>query len=234
MQQYFVDEELKIGEEYLFTKEQRHHAKTVARLENEKVRLVYRGKAYYALAFSKGNDFVAEVLEKDPINRELKQDIILAMSLIRREKFEFVLQKATELGVSKIIPIVTSRCIVQAKKDKQERYTQIVLEAAQQCKRDRIPEMSEVKKLKEITDIPFDTKIVAYEKEEGTKQIVDAYQNGKNTLVLIGPEGGFSEEEIEELTAHDFQSVSLGKRILRAETAAVYALSILANQIESE
>ena len=108
MQQYFVDTPLHVGEDYIFTKEQAHHAKTVVRLDHEKVRLVYQGQAYFAEAYTKDKEFIAHVYEKDDSIHESLCDVTLAVALIRREKFELVLQKATELGVKRIVPFESS------------------------------------------------------------------------------------------------------------------------------
>ena len=102
MQQYFSDIPLAVGQEYIFNKDQAHHAKNVVRLHHEKIRLVYDGIGYFADAYSKGKDFVAMVLEKDERINEIGVEVTLAIGLIRKEKFELVLQKACELGVTRI------------------------------------------------------------------------------------------------------------------------------------
>ena len=227
MQQYFVDEELQIGDCYVFTKEQAHHAKTVVRLDHERVRLVSNGKAFFAEVYDDHGTFVGKVLEKDDSNKELETDIVLAISLIKRDKFELVLQKATELGVKEIIPVLTSRCVVKVNKDKRERYETILLESAQQCKRNMIPMIHDTISLKELMKYKKEINIVAYENEEGEKRLSSLKKDVKSILYFVGPEGGFSEEEITFFKENDFECVSLGDRILRAETAAIYGLSVL-------
>lgn len=233
MQQYFVQSPLVIGEKYLFTRDQAHHAKHVVRLHDETVRLVYEGAGYFARCTSDGDSFGAIVLEKDPHNRELKTSVTLAMALIRREKFEFVLQKAAELGVKKIIPFESSRCVVHAKKERadhqKQRWTSILQEAAEQCKRNRIPEITDIQKLSDLKKDPSFLKILAYENaERKSAYLSDAFHGQESVLIVIGPEGGFAKEEVEELSAADFSCVTLGNRILRAETAALYACSVIA------
>lgn len=232
MQQYFAKEPLQVNEEYTFTKEQAHHAKNVVRLNNEVVRLVYEGKAYFARCHNGENGFQALVLEEDPRVNELHCDVILAMALIRREKFEFVLQKATELGVRKIIPFESSRCVVRAKaekKDRQlERWNDILQEASEQCKRNEIPEITNVKSWNEIQKLDAELKLCAYENAYGTSSMLSDVVNQQHSiLVVIGPEGGFSQKEVEELSEAGFESVTFGNRILRAETAAMYACGVL-------
>lgn len=116
MQQYFVDTPLHVGEDYIFTKEQAHHAKTVVRLDHEKVRLVYQGQAYFAEAYTKDKEFIAHVYEKDDSIHESLCDVTLAVALIRREKFELVLQKATELSVKRIVPFKAADVLCVLKK----------------------------------------------------------------------------------------------------------------------
>ena len=154
MQQYFVDTPLRVGEDYIFTKEQAHHAKTVVRLDHEKVRLVYQGQAYFAEAYTKDKEFIAHVYEKDDNIHESLCDVTLAVALIRREKFELVLQKATELGVKRIVPFESSRCVVRSKKEKADklktRWNAIVQEASEQCKRNCIPEVTDIVPFKQL------------------------------------------------------------------------------------
>ena len=92
--------------------------RNVVRLHHEKIRLVYDGIGYFADAYSKGKDFVAMVLEKDERINEIGVEVTLAIGLIRKEKFELVLQKACELGVTRIVPFESMRCVVRAKKKK--------------------------------------------------------------------------------------------------------------------
>lgn len=231
MQQYFTDVPLAVGETYLFTKEQSHHAKDVLHLDHETIRLVYQGKGYFAKTYVENGVMKAAVMEEDHRINELSFPFVLAVALIRREKFELVLQKATELGVSRIVPFESSRCVVHAKGEKEkkqkERWQSIVRSAAEQCKRNEIPCVDSIMSLRQLLSISADNRLCAYEKADETAASLSACMNGKSTLVMIGPEGGFSEEEISFFVANHVRSVTLGKRILRAETAAVYACSVI-------
>lgn len=236
MQQFFSEVPLEVGMEYSFTKEQEHHAKDVVRLQNETVRLVYQGQAYFATARSEGGKYTAHIEEADPHVNELPGKLILAMALIRREKMELVLQKASELGVSEIIPFVSERCVVKEdhKKGKQERREMIVRAAAEQCKRNFIPAVHETVRLKDLSEVNADVKAAAYENARETGRMLSQLPDGKSICVAIGPEGGFSEKESQWFAAHGFEPVSLGSRILRAETAAIYACSVLAEWMEKK
>lgn len=237
MQQYFVDTPLCVGEDYIFTKEQAHHAKTVVRLDHEKVRLVYQGQAYFAEAYTKDKEFIAHVYEKDDSIHESLCDVTLAVALIRREKFELVLQKATELGVKRIVPFESSRCVVRSKKEKADklkiRWNAIVQEASEQCKRNCIPEVRDIIPFKQLNQYLSQANYACYENSYGKASFLSECAKDKQSItVVIGCEGGFSMQEVEEMETMGFTSITLGSRILRAETAAMYACSILSEMYE--
>lgn len=227
MQQFFINEKIDIGTKYYFTLKQKHHVIDVVRLDNELIRLVSDGQGYFARVINDGKEPYALIEEIDTNYNELKSEVHLAMALIRKEKFELVLQKATELGVNKIIPFVSSRCVVKEKKNKLDRYEEILLMASEQCKRNIVPTITSTISYKELVNYKQTNNLIAYEKSD-SKLISEEVGNKENTLIVIGPEGGFSEDEISLLTKDGFKDVSLGSRILRAETAAIYSCSILA------
>ena len=226
MQQFFIDKKVNVGDKYYFTSKQLHHAKDVVRLDNETIRLVYEGEAFFAKVIKSDKEYYAEVIEKDERINELSNDITLAMALIRKEKFELVLQKTCEIGVKRIIPFVSSRCIVKEKKDKKERYEDILLTASEQCKRNIVPEITNTVSYKDLINYKEDNNLLAYESADNIF-ISDIVKEKRNSLIVIGPEGGFSEEEVNYFVANGFDIVTLGSRILRAETAAIYGCSVL-------
>ena len=232
MQQYFSDIPLHVGDEYIFTDEQAHHARDVVRLREERIRLVCAGKGFFARTYRKGKQFAALVEEEDSRTNESGIDLTLVMALIRREKFELVLQKATELGVNRIVPMISSRCVVKAREEKAEkqrkRWQDICLEAAQQCKRSRIPEVTETIRFSDLEQYKSEASLAAYENAWGTSSSLSRALKGKKSVtVVIGPEGGFSNEEMTEFDEMGYQAVTFGPRILRAETAAMYACAIV-------
>ena len=237
MQQYFSDRPLAVGDEYIFTKEQAHHARDVVRLDEETVRLVFDGKGYFGTCRRKGNEFVAVIEREDDDDCESAIDVTLACALIRREKFELILQKAAELGVNRIVPFESSRCVVHARSEKaqkqKERWEKILLEAAQQCKRSRIPELTEIVSFKDLPAYRAEVSCAAYEAAgRDAVMLSEAAAGAKSVTAVIGPEGGFAEEEIAALKENGFIPVTLGSRILRAETAAIYVCSILSEMGE--
>jgi 16S rRNA (uracil1498-N3)-methyltransferase len=232
MQQYFADVLLEEVAEYVFTKEQAHHARDVVRLDHETVRLVdSRSQGWFAVCEARGKEFIAVVKEKDESYNEPAVEITLCMALIRREKFELILQKAAELGVTKIVPFESSRCVVRARKEKSdrqiERYESILLSAAEQCKRNIVPEITGVIDFQEIESAKAEVNLACYENAGRAARRISDFEITKSVCVVIGPEGGFSKDEMDELAAKGFEPVTLGPRILRAETAALYALSVI-------
>ena len=238
MYQFFVDEPIEVGQTISLSSDQEHHAKNVLRLNHEKVRIVSNEEGYFGEGYIEDNQFLVHILEKDNHPKELNKNVTLALALIRREKFELVLQKATELGVHQIIPFLSSRCVVQEKKEKSsrqmERWNKIVKEASAQCKRNVVPMIKETQTLEEVSKHNVSLKLVANSDLEKPSVLLEDALKKEETLIVIGPEGGFSTKEIELLEENGFVSVSLGNRILRAETACMYALSVISSFQERE
>ena len=171
--------------------------------------------------------------------------IVLWQGWPKAEKFEWIVQKATELGVHEIWPVIMERSIAKVDKQeriqkKMERYNRIALEATKQCSRAHVPYIADIRKQSQaIADIKenFDSIFVAWEEENSllfSKAIESAIlKNGKlnRVLIVIGPEGGISEDEFSEFSELGAVSVSLGKRILRTETAGICAISVLLSKM---
>lgn len=174
-----------------------------------------------------------------PLDSELPSKVTLFFALAKGDKIDFVVQKATELGVSRIVLVKTERCVTKLEGDnvkhKLERFNKIAKEASEQSHRLVIPEILGVVDIKDIpSDLLCDINLLAYEKEAGsTDSFFENISKGKSISVMIGPEGGFSLNEVSLLKEkYHFETISLGKRILRTETAAVYALSVLSFMLE--
>lgn len=182
----------------------------------------------------------------DEVQSEVESNIKLDIyqGLPKSDKMELIIQKTTELGVSKIIPVSMERCIVKLTgKDVQkkiERWQKIAEVAAKQSKRDIIPKIEKVKTIKQICEKirEYDCFIVAYEEEKNIrlKQILKQLPKNKELKigVLIGPEGGIDEKEIKELEKNDVKIVTLGNRILRTETAPIMVAGIILYELEGE
>ncbi|MBX7526336.1 16S rRNA (uracil(1498)-N(3))-methyltransferase [Qipengyuania vesicularis] len=158
--------------------------------------------------------------------REEVPDFWLCAALLKKDRFDMVLEKATELGVARIQPVVTSRCV--ADKLNPERARTIVTEAAEQCARTALPEVEEPLKLAALLkDWPED-RILFFADEEGGEAAADAFcYAAEPAALLIGPEGGFDDVERSAIRAHpSARPVSLGPRILRGETAALAGIAV--------
>lgn len=164
----------------------------------------------------------------------------LCMAYPKGDKLEVVIQKAVELGCDRIIPFESSRCIKRPKAEKAEKQTarlqRIAEEAAKQCGRARIPTVSAPISFKQmLTEAQkCDLSLLCYENEDG-KTIKDAISNAsdvKSISIIVGAEGGFSSEEVSEAAEAGCLSISLGNRILRCETAPLFALTAISYELE--
>lgn len=222
MQQYFIDTTLKENTTVKLRDDILYHLTKVLRSTNKTFRLVDYNSDVFLAELS---DNKAHIIKKINENNELDTDITVIMSLIKQDKFELTLQKLTELGVKRIIPYNAKRSIVkETKTDKKlERYKKILTEASEQSHRNIVPEILPAIDLKDIEKYKSDLNIVAYEKETNCLGSLKA----KSITIIIGPEGGFEEDELNKIISLGFNSLSLGKRILRAETAAIYLTSLI-------
>lgn len=236
MQRYFAS---KINDQVVLGDDDVHHLLHVMRIKKgEEIEVVIDNTLYNAL-IKETNPLEIKINYQIPSDSEIKEEVTLFFALAKGDKIDFVVQKATELGVSRIILFKSSRCVVKYDdKDlekKLTRFKKIAKEASEQCHRLKIPEIIGVVDINKIDpSLLSDINLVAYEKLAGsTNGFISSVKQGKSISMMIGPEGGFSEEEIMSLVAHNFSCVSLGKRILRTETAAVYALSVIASILEN-
>ncbi len=174
------------------------------------------------------------VLRELLVDGEPKTDVSLFIGLTKSAKMELIIQKAVELGVSSVVPVEMERSVVKVKDEdkKTQRFRRIAMEAAKQCKRSKIPFVSEPVKFTDAMNMlsNLDFSFVPYECEK-QKSIREIF-TGKNVFAksvgfIIGPEGGFSDPEAEFIKENNIQTVTLGKRILRMETAAISVLSIV-------
>ena len=172
---------------------------------------------------------------------ELPSRIYLFQGLPKADKMELIIQKAVELGVYEVIPVAMKRCVVRLDEKKAAskitRWQGIAEAAAKQSKRGIIPKITEVMTFSQALEYSkqAQVRLVPYELAEGmdrTREIIDGIRPGQDIAVFIGPEGGFDEDEIRKAIEDGMQSVTLGKRILRTETAGMTVLSILMYHLE--
>jgi 16S rRNA (uracil1498-N3)-methyltransferase len=166
--------------------------------------------------------------------RDSPLDVTLAQSLLKGEKMDYLIQKATELGVKEIIPFFSSRSVPLLEKSgrlkRHHRWGRIAIEASKQCGRGVVPKIEPLQDYSEMLQIasPGSLCLILWEREGGQlKEVLERSKEKTRIFFIIGPEGGFSQEEVEEAKRAGFIPVTLGRRILRAETASLCLLSIL-------
>ena len=226
MQQFFVKEALKTGDTVILDDDILFHLKTVLRKEED---YIFRlcdpsGTIFLAHLIDKKSAIVIEELDE---NNELPIKITCILSLFKNDKYDFCIQKLTELGVSRIVPYCAYRSVVKAKDDKKQlRLQKIAQEAACQSHRNKIPEITKPVQIKELKQYMSENNYICYENYRDSNEI---NVTGSVTYI-IGPEGGFDPKEYEQIVSYGFVPVSLGKRILRAETAAIYLGSVIVSK----
>ena len=238
MYNFFIEENNFNGDTAVITGSDFNHIKKVLRMrEGEELLVSVSGFSYLCkIANFTSDSVILSVIERNCKNTELPIEIYLFQGLPKSDKFELIIQKAVELGVTKIIPVDMKRCVVKldGKKadSKVSRWQAISESASKQSKRNLIPEVLPVTPLKQCVKYinELNLTIVPYENAEGmtaTKNAFDEISKGYKVGVFIGPEGGFEDSEIEFLKDTSAKIISLGSRILRTETAAITALSAI-------
>ena len=239
MQQYFVKETLALNQVVALDSQQSFHIAKVMRMKEEDTIVVVDGAkiAYEAALRKVGPICTAQMTSSLDRDNEMNAQVTVVMALIKKDKWDFFLMKATELGAARIVPFKAKRSVVKSDDEKLEkkkqRWMRIVEEAAEQSRRQCVPEVSDPMTLKQLKNVMSEVNMIAYEKESGTGKLLrDALKSSQSVTIVIGPEGGFEPSEVDELLDMGFECVSLGKRILRAETAACYALAAIDALVE--
>jgi len=204
-----------------------------------------RGQVYRCVLTSLGAAAVkAEVVGCEPAAAEPAARIVVGLPLLKGDRFEWAIQKLTELGAAEIVPLTSERTVVKgASQSRLPRWQMIAQEAAEQCERAAIPHIVSPVPLENLVTGPdtmsaFDLALLCAERRKAPllqtllHSQCRAEGHGKNIFVAVGPEGGFSDREVAMAQGSGMTAVSLGPRILRAETAAIYALSLLVGWLE--
>lgn len=238
MQRYFTNEIQ--NTQAILQETDHHHIKNVMRFRvGDEVSICDTKGHCYAGTFQEIGEQVVVSLGTQLPNNELPIHVTIAQALIRRERFEYMLQKATELGMHHLIPINTKYSIVDVDKKKEQkkidRWQKIMQEASEQSRRNIVPTISDIVSLSMLDFSHYDAVFVAYEQEQSSNTLKTMLQKNKykNIMLIVGPEGGFHPEEIKKMQTHKHVFVvGLGQRILRSETASSYFLSVLSYQYE--
>ena len=208
-----------------------NHIQNVYRLNvGDKLRIVDGEYEYFTQIIEISKKEVAvKILEKNEDSYSLNINIDVAMGILKNDKMNLAIQKLAEIGVKSIIPLKTERVVVKIN-EKKEKWDTVARETLKQCRGVKFTEILPVKKLAEIDYKKYDKIIFAYENSNESKSLSEIIkQKDKNILYIIGPEGGITQEEVDFLKNNKAIEISLGKRILRAETAAIVVCGIIAN-----
>lgn len=240
MPKFFVTKE-QVKEHIEIVGEDAKHIKTVLRKKEGEELIVCDGEGVdYVCSIScfEENKIIADIIDKQLCQAEPPIKITLFQGLPKADKMELIIQKCVELGIDTIVPVETERSIVKLNKKeykKIERWQKIAEAAAKQSGRGKIPQIGNVLTFEQALQYSkkLDKSIIPYEKEQkrNLKEFIKKFQ-GKSIGVFIGAEGGFSEQEIKKAIEHNVQPITLGKRILRTETAGMITVAILIYEIE--
>lgn len=233
----------RVGDEVILSPDSIHHLVNVLRKkEGDHFEIVIEGEVYDAELVSL-NPFRLKLGEEKEENRETGISIKLAFALLKGGHDDLLIQKGTEMGAKEFLPFVNERTIIQLKNEKEkekrrERFQKIASFACEQCKRSFVPVVSPITSFDVLLKVVAKHKFIAYEGEAGKSNSLfsslNEIQKGDDVLIAIGPEGGFSENEVKKAIDSGFKLISLGRRILRAETAAMYASALLSAKGDEE
>lgn len=246
MQHFFVTPDQVKGDLIFVEGSDVNHMKNVLRMRiGEEVTISDGNNHQYICEIKEyeSEEAILHIVEEVSTDTELSSKIYLFQGLPKQDKMELIVQKCVELGCYEVIPVATKRCVVKLDdkkaKKKIERWQQIAESAAKQAGRGVIPEVKDVLSFKEALKYSknLDVVLIPYELAEGmkeTKQLISEIRPGQSVGIFIGPEGGFEREEVEAAMSEGARAITLGKRILRTETAGLTTLSVLMFHLEEE
>ena len=245
MYHFFVEEEQVNGENAYIKGSDVNHIVNVLRMKvGEELLISVKGDWDYLCNIEKtSSDRVDLKVLESMEQRELPVKITLLQGIPKSDKLEMIIQKAIELGVSEIIPVNTKRVVVKIDEKKAEakvnRWNAIAESAAKQSKRSIVPKVLKPQTVENALETVKDygVKLLPYENAQGikkTRNILESLDTKNNIAVFIGPEGGFEETEVKKATDFGFEVITLGKRILRTETAGLALLGNIMIRLEEE
>lgn len=226
MYRFFVDK--KNIDRFELDKDILLHIKAIRLGRNEKFYCIYKNE-YYLCSLA-GQSAIIE--KKENINNEFNFNVVLFASIINIKRFEWLIQKAAELGVKEFYPLITknvNKKYIEQVNNKIERFTEISKNACEQSFRNQIMKIHKPIEFSEAIKFDIKNKYIAHEKIKDEKDFCDQFFFDGDCAFFVGPEGGFEENEIEISQNNKINIVSLGKRILRSETASIFLLSRIKN-----
>ena len=230
----YVDAALEPGARVVLTGSVAGHLTRVLRLRHGASVTLFNGRGgEYSCRIEgiRGSEVTLEVGEHQPIERESPFPLTLAQGVSRGERMDLVVQKATELGVMRLVPVITERSIVRLDDEQSDRksshWRAIAIAACEQCGRNRLPDVTVPAQLPSFLRLPAPGSVRLLLSPSAPRRIEDVPRPAEGATVLIGPEGGLSDEEQALAEAAGYTAVNLGPRVLRTETAAIAALTLL-------
>lgn len=229
---YYINQSLECGQTLLLPDELHRHAVQVLRGKVDDALILFNGQGgEYHAHFSEVNKRNSTVLvtQFDDIDRESPLDITLVLALIKSDKFDFAIQKAVEMGVTAIQPVIAARSVLNLKAGRLEKKIQhwqgVIHSACEQSGRTQLPKLLKVESLNDYL-MWNDSRLRITMLPEATKNLSELALPDRPISLLVGPEGGFRDDEVELFQQQGIQTVKFGPRVLRAETAVVAGLSL--------
>lgn len=240
MQRYFADSVR--GNNVFLSPKDAHHLVDVVRIALHEQIEVVAGQTTYLCSISHLDPLEISIGHPIEEKRELDGELLLAFAVLKGDHNDLVVEKGTELGCSHFIPFLSERTIIKVAAGSEDsrilRLKKIAESSAQQCRRLNVPKVDRYADFDQVLSLTADQKFFAYEEMAGQSATLFAalapVKAGSSILVVVGPEGGFTIEETKKALEAGFTPVSLGRRILRAETASLASLSLISAFMEAK
>ena len=212
-----------------------HHLIKVLRMGSGRELILFNGEGYeYRATIVKADKKIATVATTAAHHRDSESPLktTLAIGISRGDRMEWVIQKATELGVTEIVPLLMERSEVKLTQERQEKkhasWQQLIIAACEQCQRNRLPKLQNPTRLSEFLQrTPAERNFVLHHRSDNPLENHTKLTRPDSVCIVVGPEGGISDDELTQLKNNDFEALCLGPRVMRTETAPISALSIL-------
>lgn len=221
----------KKNDKIVITGEEYNHLRNVLRLNvGDEILVSLNDENEYACEITSfgRNDAVCKIIGSKPCDGNPRKNIVIFQAITKRPKFEFIVQKATEIGITKIIPFVSEFVIAKVTENKMDRLESIAMNACKQCERTIMPIIDKPKNIDEVIASFKDFDLVLFANERADKgEAIANLDKYKNIAIIVGSEGGFSQKEKEKFIEAGATSISLGRRIYRCETASVAMMSLV-------
>ncbi len=221
----------KKNDKIVITGEEYNHLRNVLRLNvGDEILVSLNDENEYACEITSfgRNDAVCKLIGSKPCDGNPRKNIVIFQAITKRPKFEFIVQKATEIGITKIVPFVSEFVIAKVTENKMDRLESIAMNACKQCERTIMPIIDKPKNIDEVIASFKDFDLVLFANERADKgEAIANLDKYKNIAIIVGSEGGFSQKEKEKFIEAGATSISLGRRIYRCETASVAMMSLV-------